>query len=161
MEMVTVIKLNAAGAEQWRWPARLLERGDTHLCVEAFFNRDDSIQAGFTFQRGDRFVEWYYTDRLYNLFEIHEPASGALRAWYINFSRPARFETTGDGLVIQFEDLALDLLVLPDGTMQLLDEDEFADLHLSAEEHGAVLRATSDVRAQIDAGLPPFTRDPA
>lgn len=155
---VTVIKLDIQGREKWRWGARLLERSESHVSVEAFFNLDDMTQAGFTFRRGDRFVEWYYSDRLYNVFAIHDPVTGELRAWYINLSRPAVFEESADGLMIRFEDLELDLLVLPDGTTQLLDEDEFAQAEMYADERAAVLAAVAALHAQIAAGLPPFTR---
>jgi len=73
-----------------------------------------------TLEPGDVFIETFYTDRWYNVFEIHGP-DGALKGWYADICRPARLE--GDAL--SWDDLALDIWMDPNGTMQILDQEEF------------------------------------
>ena len=51
-------------------------------------------------------------------------ASWTLREWYVNFERPSRPRTP---VGFDYVDLALDLVVYPDGTHKLLDEDELDD----------------------------------
>ena len=130
MTEITVIKLNLKGQETWRYEGQVLERTPTSLVLHALFNAPDRPFMGTSLKRGDRFVEVYFTDRWYNVFEIHDRADGRLKAWYCNVGRPAVIQ---DGEV-SYEDLALDLLVYPDGRQLVLDEDEFAALPLSEED---------------------------
>ena len=82
-------------------------------------------------------MEQFFSDRWYSIFEMHDVADDRLTGWYCNLSRPARFRDDG----IEADDLALDLYVAPDGTVTLLDEDEFAALPLTdAERPGAPRR---------------------
>ena len=128
-EEVTVIKQNVAGEETWRYTGRILERGATWLRLEAFFNRPDTPFHGIVMAQGDRFLETYYTDRWYNIYEIHDRQTDDLKGWYCNVTRPAVFEAGK----VSYVDLALDLLVYPDGKQLALDADEFAALPIDAE----------------------------
>lgn len=123
---VEVIKLNVQNQETWRYSGRVLNRGDHSVVLEALFNREDSIFHEIPLKTGDRFVEIYYTDRWYNIFEMHDRDDHQVKGWYCNVTRPAEI-SAGE---IRYVDLALDLLVYPDGRQLVLDEDEFADLAL-------------------------------
>lgn len=136
MEPVVVIKLNVNYQETWRYSGEILSRGPQSILLEARFNRDDMLVHGLTFGRNDRFVEIYYSDRWYNIYEIHDRDDDHVKGWYCNVSRPAEF-SPGQ---IAYVDLALDLLVYPDGRQLVLDEDEFADLNLDSQT-GAQARA--------------------
>ena len=130
MGVITVIKRNDSGQETWRYQGRRLEQADGRLVLEAFFDREDMWLQGMLLSKGDRFIETYYTDRWYNIFEIHSRDDDSLRGWYCNISRPAEIE----GDAVSWIDLALDLLVFPDRRQVVLDEDEFARLEISPEE---------------------------
>ena len=127
---VDVIKLNPQGEETWRYPGKILVRGEKAVLLEAFFNRKDRMFHGIFLRVGDRFVEAYFSQRGYNIFAMYDVDDGHLKGWYCNVTRPALFEDSQ----ISYVDLALDLLVYPDGSSLVLDEDEFAELNLSAEE---------------------------
>jgi protein associated with RNAse G/E len=99
----------------------------------------------------DRWTETFYSDRWYNIFEIRA-SDGLLKGWYCNVTRPARI--TRDEIAA--EDLALDLWVEPDGTVQVLDEDEFARLELPPEEREAAREALGQLGAMVTRGAPPF-----
>ncbi len=147
---VTVIKRNPKGQETWRYRGEVIERGENYLILEAFFDRDDLAFHGMQLCRGDRFVETYYTDRWYNIFEIHDRDDDKLKGWYCNVATPAIIE--GDS--VSYRDLALDLLVFPDGRQIVLDEDEFAALSLSPKMRAQAQTALRNLQAIFDAGAP-------
>jgi uncharacterized protein len=124
MEAIDVIKQDPDGQEILRYPGRVLARRSNRLLLEALFNRDELPLDQLILHRGDRFVELYFSDRWYNIFEIHDLSDDRIKCWYCNISYPAEIE---DGAV-SYRDLALDLLVYPDGRQLVLDEDEFAEL---------------------------------
>ena len=129
--VITVIKQNPDGQESWRYSGVVLKRSEDQLILEAFFDRDDMEYHGIRLCRGDRFIETYYFDRWYNIFEVHDRRDDRLKGWYCNISSPA---VENDGLLI-YRDYALDLLVFPDGRQIVLDENEFASLELSSGDH--------------------------
>lgn len=145
---ITVIKQNAAGQEVWRYGGRLLRHTPNARLIAAPFNRDSFIFEGIPFNRGDLFIEAFYAHRWFNVFEIHDASNGAVKGWYCNVTRPAMFS---DGMVAS-ADLALDLLVYPDGSFRLLDEDEFADLQLDAETQAKALAAVEALKRLFSLG---------
>jgi len=127
MEMdakITVIKLNPQNQETWRYQGSVLVNQGNIIIIEAYFDREDREFHGLFLGKGDRFVELYFRDEWFNIFEIHDRLDDCLKGWYCNVTRPAEF----DGDVIRYIDLALDLLVFPDGRQLVLDENEFDEL---------------------------------
>jgi Uncharacterized domain/protein associated with RNAses G and E len=124
MEAIDVIKQDPHGKETLRYAGRVLARRTNRVLLEALFNRDELPLDQLMLHRGDRFVELYFSDRWYNIFEIHDISDDRIKCWYCNISYPAEIQ---DGTV-SYRDLALDLLVYPDGRQLVLDEDEFAEL---------------------------------
>lgn len=149
MSEVTVIKRNLQGQEVWRYRGRLLRRLDNALYLEAPFNGREMEFMGITLRPGDPFLEVYYTDRWYNIFEIHAP-DGTLKGWYCNISKPAVEEAEG---VISYVDLALDLWVSPDGRQTVLDEEEFAALDLDAETRTRARAALAELQEMFQRGF--------
>jgi hypothetical protein len=141
--MITVVKLDSSGKETWRYQGRILQHEGSRIVLEAYFNREDMLFYGMPLCKGDRFVETYYTDRWYNIYEIHSRVDDSLRGWYCNVSLPARLE--GDTLF--FTDLALDLLVFPDGRQVVLDEDEFYRLDLAPQVRQQAVTALRELQA--------------
>jgi predicted RNA-binding protein associated with RNAse of E/G family len=131
-----VLKLDLDGRERWRYPAKVISYFIEGVLIEAFFNRPDDLPFhGIIFHPGDRFLEMYYTDRRYNIFEVYYRDTAALKCWYCNASRPAVIRP---GL-IEYVDLALDLLILPGQKPLLLDEDEFEALEIDPDERRETL----------------------
>ena len=139
---LTVIKCHADGEEIFRWEGVELERSLTHVLLEARFNIAEHFVGGMQLKAGDRLVEYYYTDRLYNIFEVYAGEDGAFKGWYCNLSKPAQLGKRE----IVFEDLALDLIVYPDGRQEELDVDEFEDLEISDELRAQALEAWDELR---------------
>jgi len=140
--IVTVIKLNDQGKETWRYQGRLLAQDAISITLEAFFDREDRDLHGMCLGKGDRFVETYYNDRWYNVFEIHARDDDRLRGWYCNITRPAQIS----GSTISYVDLALDLLVFADGRQIVLDEEEFAAINPSQELHEQAYQALRELQ---------------
>ena len=121
---IWVIKQNIQGEETWRYQGTILERNAESILIEAYFNRSDIDFHGVLMRQHDLFLERYYQNRWYNIFEIHDRDDNQLKGWYCNVTQPAIFE----GEEIRYIDLALDLLVYPTGEYLVLDEDEFEQL---------------------------------
>ncbi len=149
---ITVRKLNLHGQQVWSYPAVVLERSRSHMRLEARFSRQ-TMDLGYTaFETGDRFVEWFFSDRWYNIFEIHSAHDDDLKGWYCNVTRPA---TIGDDAVSAI-DLALDVWIGVDGSILVLDEDEFAALDLPDADRRAALAALAELKAMARERRPPF-----
>ena len=89
MSPITIIKLNLARQETFRYGGEVLEWRPDGVLLEAFFNRPDLPFHGLVMGQGDRFVEGYYTHRWYNIFEMHARQDDHLKGWYCNVTRPA------------------------------------------------------------------------
>jgi hypothetical protein len=126
---ITVIKQDHAGVEKWRYQGTLLSSAPHQIILEAIFDRDDYPVHDLVLRRGDRFIETYFDDRWYNIYEILDREDGGRKAWYCNIGRPAIIQDN----ILSYQDLALDLLVYPDGRQFILDEQEFEDLDLSED----------------------------
>lgn len=145
---VIVIKLNPKREEIWRYQGKILSHNENTRLIEALFNREDMLFHGITIKENDRFIERYFTDRWYNIFEIHDRDDDRLKAWYCNVTTPASFSPGK----ITYIDLALDLLAYPDGEYLLLDEDEFEALVLDDETHSKALQALDSLVKMAKAG---------
>jgi uncharacterized protein len=126
MSNLTIIKLDYLGRETWRYKGELLEQGDNHLILKAYYDRQDEYVHELLLRTGDLFIETFFNDRWYNIFEIYDVSDSQLKGWYCNIGWPAKFQND----TISYRDLALDLLVLPDGSQTVLDVDEFEFLPL-------------------------------
>jgi len=141
-ETVLVLKFNTDHQETWRYDGKVISRTPESVLLEAYFNRPDKLFHGILLREGDRFVEKYFNDRWYNIFEIHDCDTDVLKGWYCNVTYPAVFE---DG-VVSYVDLALDLLVYPDGRQLVLDEDEFAELKLNEVDTSRAWQALAELQ---------------
>ncbi|MEW6568043.1 MAG: DUF402 domain-containing protein [Chloroflexota bacterium] len=153
MPQVTVHKLDHTGKEVWRYSGRTLERRDDLWKLEAFFDRELDQVGHLELRRGDRFIETFYAHRWYNIFAVHDAEDGQLKGFYCNITRPPRFDDQGH---IYAEDLALDLVVYPNGTWWVTDEEEFAALPLGLSERKQSLRALAELQSLASLRHGPF-----
>ncbi|HEY9153434.1 MAG TPA: DUF402 domain-containing protein [Anaerolineales bacterium] len=129
-ESIKVLKKNLNDEIMWQYDGEVIRREPNAIVLEAFFNRPDTPFMDVTLKENDRFVETFYTDRWYNLFEIYDRDDGRLKGWYCNVGKPAVL--TDD--TVSYVDLALDLWVSANGKQTVLDEDEFDALSLDRLE---------------------------
>ena len=123
---IKVQKKNPAGEVTYQYEGVMLRRDEHSLVLEALFDRADMPFMDVVFKTGDRFVEYYYSDRWYNIFVIHDREDDKIKGWYCNVSEPAVIQDD----VVSYIDLALDLWVSTNGTQTVLDEDEFEELQI-------------------------------
>ena len=139
---ILVQSLKYDGRVHREWCARLVERIASLIVVEGVFEEEVQHPLLGTIARGTVSTEYYWTDRWYSIFRFCEPRGGRLRNYYCNVNRPAEF----DGRVLTFVDLDIDVLVAPDLTYRVLDEDEF-------ETHAARYEYSREVRARVPRAL--------
>ncbi len=142
MSEIDVIKYNAAGVEQWRYRGTPLTRSADFIILEAFFDRADMNLNGLHLAHADRFIEIYFSNRWYNIFEIYRGSSPQLKGWYCNITAPAVLTKNS----VEYVDLALDLLVFPDGKQIVLDKDEFEVLKLEKSKRQTALAALEELQ---------------
>jgi predicted RNA-binding protein associated with RNAse of E/G family len=151
-DQAIVRKLDYKGTEVFSYSGQIVRRTETSVVLEAIFDMDEREFHGLLFRRGDRFIETHYSDRWYNVLAVHDVETGDLKGWYCNISRPAAI----DNATISAEDLALDLVVLLDGTQFVLDEDEFAALNLDSADRARAVAALSELQRYADTLDGPF-----
>jgi hypothetical protein len=145
-ETFTIIKNDFLGKEVWRYPGRLIKRSHKGLLFEAHFNRDDFDFYGMFLKRDDLFLELYLLDSYFNIYQIYDRDSGALKGWYCNITRPIRTKENK----VEYDDLALDLLVFPDGNRLVLDVDEFDVLDIDVDLKRKALQGLCELQAMFD-----------
>ena len=137
------------------WQARLLSRENSLISVEGVFEEEIRHPQLGIIAPGTFSTEYYWTDRWYSVFRFREP-TGELRNYYCNINLPAKF----DGSVLTFVDLDIDVLVAPDFSRRILDEDEFAAnaalYHYPADVRETVPRALAELNAIIERRDFPF-----
>jgi hypothetical protein len=152
-QTISVLKLDLAGSTMRRYEGTLVRRDDHSVVLEAPFviELEQYMLLDVVLKRGDRFVETYYDDRYYNVYEIFDRDDGQLKGWYCNLCRPAQIALN----IVSWVDLALDLWVWPDGRSEILDQDEFDLLPLDAEEREQVGSTVLQLRHEFRMGRPP------
>jgi uncharacterized protein len=140
---ITVSKRNPAGLVTWQYSGVVLKREADGIILEARFNLPDKPFLGIVIREGDRFIENYYTDRWYNILEIHDRDDDRLKGWYCNIGKPPVIESENE---ISYVDLALDLWVDSEGNQTVLDVDEFAALDLDARTRSMAWTALEELQ---------------
>ena len=138
-----VLKKNLAGKVTWQYEGVVLSRDENDITLEALFNRDDMPFMDIILKRDDRFVETFYSDRWYNIFEIYDRDDKKFKGWYCNICKPSTIEDD----FVSYVDLALDLWVSADGKQTVLDEDELEELNLDDRLKQKVFDALHELQA--------------
>ena len=148
---ITVFKLNLNGEVTWQYDGRVLERMGNYIVLEAFFDRADMPFMDIMLKQNDRFVETYYSDRWYNIFEIFDRDDYKYKGCYCNICYPAVIENGK----VSYVDLALDLWVAFDGTQTVLDEAEFSVLPIDDKTKIQASSALEELKQMFKGKKPP------
>lgn len=105
-------------------------------------------QTKLTIPTGSYTIACYWKDRPYNLY-IWRDNNGHHLGCYFNIVK----NTYITDKKVSFEDLIIDILVLPNGEYFILDEDELPE-PLEQYENGFVLKALNSLTESIDIILP-------
>jgi uncharacterized protein len=142
LDSITIHKLDHKGNEVWNYPGEVIQCDREKVVVKARFTKDDFVFNGMLLKKDDIFLEAYYRKKWYNIYEIYDRDDGLLKGWYCNITRPPAINRWK----IYYMDLALDLLVLFRGESILLDEDEFKEISLEADEQESAWNALREVQ---------------
>ncbi|HEY0003540.1 MAG TPA: DUF402 domain-containing protein [Pyrinomonadaceae bacterium] len=134
-DMVTVRSCKYDGREHRRWRGQLVQREDNLLVLDARFETEVNHNLLGRILSGTVSIEYYWLNRWYNVLRFLEP-DGKLRNFYCNVNIPPTF----DGRVLTYVDLDMDILVAPDLSYRILDEDEF-EVHSRSFNYPAQVRA--------------------
>ena len=148
---IKVQKKDLAGNVLIEYEGEELRRDEHSITLEALFTRDDMLLIDVVLKKADRFVEYFYSDRWYNVFVIYDRDDAKLKGWYCNIGKPAVIEEQ----LVSYIDLALDLWVSTDGSQTVLDQDEFETLKLNDQIRQAALAALDDLKDLFLNNKPP------
>lgn len=102
------------------WDCELISAAGSEIILLGQFVHDVSHEALGVIPAGTSSREYFDTERWFSIFRFQTPGGG-LRNYYFNINLPPEF----DGNTLDLVDLDLDLLLWPDGRIELLDEAEF------------------------------------
>ena len=152
---ITVHVLKHDGSEYRRWKATLNRREGDSIVLDAEFDLDVSHELLGEIKRSTKTVEYYWLDRWYCIFRFLTD-DGRTRLWYCNINTPPEL----DGETLSYIDLDIDILVQPDFSFQVLDEDEFETnaklFGYSDHERSRAQQAVEELIAMIDGRHFPF-----
>lgn len=124
-----------------QWQADLVTQVDSLIVVEGVFAEEIKHPLLGTIAPGTLSTEYYWTDQWFSVFRFLEP-TGELRNYYCNINQPAEF----NGNILSYVDLDIDVLIAPNFSYLILDEDEFT-------EHAEQYNYPDAIRAQVPCAL--------
>jgi hypothetical protein len=155
VKVVTVRLLKPEKSQEVTYCAGVIRATPEYALVLARWDRPRLDLGYVTFETGDVFFEHFYADRWYNVFELRS-ATGVLKGWYCNVTRPAIIDIE----TIISEDLDLDLFVSAGRDRLLrLDVEEFEARGLAQRDpqvYAAAFAALEELERLASAGAPPF-----
>lgn len=157
---LTVVKQNPEGKETARYPGAVITSPGPPpwLAVRATWARDRLLLDGLAFVPGDTLHEYFSPVDPFNVFAIFAP-DGQLRGWYANVTYPSRLHRESRPPLLIWQDLYLDLVALPDGSVHMRDEDELTASGLREREpalHRAILGSRDELLRRWASRVFPF-----
>ena len=140
-EEIVVHSCKHDGRVHRSWPARVTRREDSLIVLDAFFAEEVRHPLIGTIEAGTLSREYFWTDRWYCVFRFQKP-SGELLKFYCNINTPPTLESGA----LTFIDLDVDVLVQPDYSYAVLDEDEF-------ERHAELYQYPGAYRVKVQEAL--------
>ncbi len=153
MTIITVSKLNPRGEKTIQYQGEVLKRLADGIIIQAYWKQTPKDLGYVCFEPGDLFIEYYYSNRWFNIFEISDPLNKR-KGWYCNIAEPADIH---EDKILQ-KDLLLDVWVDPWGKPLILDEDEFeANTMLDDRQRQGARQGLSDLLQIITSEIAPFS----
>lgn len=129
---------------------------DGWLAFEAMWTAPDANVEGVLFSTGGKIHEFFSSSKRYNVFQVFG-CNGEFNGIYANITAPTVLSLNVVGQpVITWEDHWLDVVLLPDGSLKVLDEDEYAESGVSESHpdlHAQIMQALDELIAELRAGV--------
>jgi len=155
---VAIHHARAGEKERFSYPVDVLRWRPCYVIVSGVFGPEVEGRSPI-FRPGDVTAEFFWRDRWWNVIAGYDAGTGALRGYYCNVAKTPRWHVE-PAPVIAYTDLDLDLVVFPDGRIELHDEDEFvqyaARYQYSAWTIERARRTVDEVIARVERRAHPF-----
>ena len=143
---------------RFSYPVRVLRWRPCHVIVSGVFGPEIEGRSPI-FRPGDVTAEFFWRDRWWNVIAGYDAASGGLRGYYCNVAKTPNWQITPEP-TIAYTDLDLDLVIFPEGRIELHDEDEFAAYsaryHYPSHIVDRARRTVDDLREHVERRAHPF-----
>ena len=117
---ITINARKYDGSLRRQWTAGVVSQTEELTIAVGRFEFDVVHSDLGLIHKGTVSFEHFWPNRWYNIFRFHEP-DGSLRNYYCNIAIPFTF----DDATLEFIDLDIDVVVWPDGRVEVLDRDDF------------------------------------
>jgi hypothetical protein len=148
---ITIIKRDEKRNPVFQYQGEICHSTEKGFLIQAIFGLPQVVEEDVTFLKGDLFQEYYLFHKWFNIYQVQVGRSAQIKAWYCNICRPMLYLENR----IEFDDLALDLLVLPDGRQRILDREEFRAICISGHERRLALEGLSELQHIFEKGKRP------
>jgi len=138
---VTVNSRKYDGAIRRTWNAELVTCEPPFIKLIGVFDKTVEHSDLGVIETGTTSYEYFWTDRWHNIFRFHN-RDGSLRNFYVNLSMPPTF----DAQTLDYVDLDIDIVVWPDGALDVLDRDDF-------EANAKLFDYTDELKQRVEAEL--------
>ena len=153
--IVAITKQDHSGRALLTYTGELEQASADKVAVRCYWTNSQAVTVGFlTFSAGDILLEYFYRYEWFNIFKLYT-GTGRLKGWYCNLAESVILTDS----IIRWRDLALDLVISPDGQQLLLDEDEFEALQPSEELRHTAREVLATLWRWVKVGHPPVTHD--
>jgi protein associated with RNAse G/E len=119
-QLATINSRRYDGSIKRSWKCELISRDNELLTFQGVFDLEVVHPDLGIIKKGTISHEYYWLERWYNIFRFCEP-DGTFRNYYCNINMPPVFKNGS----LDYVDLDIDLVVWPDGTVVILDEDDY------------------------------------
>jgi len=144
MRPFTINSRSFDGRIKRSWKGELMEIDGSRLTFIGEFDQTVEHPELGIIHSGTVSHEYFWTDRWYSIFRFVGP-DGSFRNFYCNINMPPSIS----GEVLDFVDLDIDIVVVPDGEVQVLDEDEYEQNARDLGYGEDVLTAVEEARREL------------
>lgn len=140
----------------YQYPARMIQSDRPGwYAFEAEWALPDMDVDGILYETGGTLIEYFSPEKHFNIFYVFR-RSGESSGFYANLTDLPTLEREDDGeLTLTWIDCWLDVVRLPDGTIKVLDEDEYQESGVSESDpelDRAIQAALAELLEQLSAG---------
>ena len=144
---ISVAKLDYLGNVRWQYTGELISISDQKIIIEAYFDKESVHVGDVILNKGDRFIETYFTNRWYDILEIHDRMDDHIKGWYCDIGYPVKKIKNN---ILSFYDLELDLFVKSNGNQVVLDSEKFDALDIDQETRKKALDGLDQVKEHFN-----------
>lgn len=154
-DLIKVISRRIDGGIKRTWDAELIRLTGSNIVLDGRFASDVEHPDLGLIRKGTISIEYYWTDRWYNIFAFYQP-DGIFRNFYCNINQPPLFNTK----TLDYIDMEIDLFIDKDLSSRILDLDEYEAAKkkyaIKPEIDAEVFRAVSELETMLSKGEAPF-----